>query len=123
VVAWYGLGRVELRRKQPAAAADALEKARKLEPKDPNIAVDHCRALVDKDPLAARALSECRAALALEPGNAMARWVLSKSLVAQGQCAAAKSELEKFSAIPTVKPEAKAGAKQLLDSCTPAKKK
>ena len=64
-----------------------------------------------------------RAAVALEPENPMARWVLGKSLVAQGQCTAAKTELEKFSAIPTIKPEAREGAKQLLGSCTPAKKK
>jgi tetratricopeptide (TPR) repeat protein len=123
VVAWYGLGRVEMRRKQAGAAADALEKARKLEPKDAGIAVDHCRALVDKDPLAARALSECRAALALEPDSAMARWMLSKSLVAQGQCAGARTEVDKFSALPTVKPEAKEQARTLLASCTAKKGK
>src|SRR6185436_2741899 len=121
VVAWYDLGRMELRRKQPATAVKALEKARKLEPKDPGIASDLCRALVDKDPLAARAVADCRAALALEPESAMSRWMLGKSLVAQGQCAAAKTELDKFAALPTVKAEAKEGAKSLLASCTKKK--
>src|SRR5205814_4331629 len=99
-----------------------LEKARKLEPKDAAIAGDLCRALVDKDPRAARAAGECRAALALEPENALARWMLGKSLVAQGQCAAARTELEKFAALPSVKPEAKEGARSLLASCAPGKK-
>jgi hypothetical protein len=79
--------------------------------------------MVDKDPLAARATAECRAALAIQPDSAMARWLLGKSLVAQGQCAAAKTELDKFASLPSVKPDAREGAKSLLATCAPPKKK
>jgi Flp pilus assembly protein TadD len=118
---WDGLGRVELRRKQPAAAVEALARARKLAPKDAGVAADYCRALVDADARAPRAASECRAALALDEGSALARYMLGKSLVAAGQCGAARTELDRFAALPTVKPEARQGAAALLASCKPSK--
>jgi cytochrome c-type biogenesis protein CcmH/NrfG len=119
--AWTGLGRVEMRRRQPAAAADALARARKLEPKNPAIAADYCRALTDKDIKAKGTQEECRAAVALDGSNALARYELGKVLVAHGDCAAAKGELDKFAALAGVKPDAKAKAQEILRSCTPAK--
>jgi len=85
------------------------------------VAADHCRALVDYDPLADAGPKACRAALALAPDNPMARYVLGKSLVARGACTDAKTELDRFAALPAVKPEAKAGASSLLAACTPGK--
>jgi hypothetical protein len=46
---------------------------------------------------------------------------LGKVLVARGDCAAAKSELDKFAALAGVKPDAKAKAQEILKTCTPAK--
>jgi hypothetical protein len=46
---------------------------------------------------------------------------LGKVLVAHGDCAAAKSELDKFAALAGVKPEAKAKAQEILKSCAPAR--
>ena len=112
---------MEMRRKQPAAAADALARARKLEPKNATVAADYCRALADKDIKAKGTLEECRAAVALDGSNALARYELGKVLVAQGDCAAAKSELDKFAALDGVKPEAKVKAQEILKTCTPAK--
>ncbi len=122
VPAWNGLGRVELRRKKPKEAAVALQKARALDPKDPNISADYCRAVVDQDPKAPQGAVECRAALALAPNNPTALFMLSRSLVAQGDCAGAKTQLGVFTALPGIKPEAKAGAEKLLATCVAAKK-
>jgi len=119
--AWTGLGRVELRRKQPAAAVAALAKAVKLEPKDAGIAADYCRALVDKDLRAKAALEGCRKAAALDSQNALAEYELVKILVASGDCAGAKAASAKLGAIPTVKPKAKAQADEVLKTCTPGK--
>ena len=119
--AWTGLGRVEMRRKQPAAAADALARARKLEPKNAIIAADYCRALTDKDIKAKSTQEECRAAVSLDGSNALARYELGKVLVAHGDCAAANSELDKFTALAGVKPDAKAKAQEILKTCTPSK--
>jgi Flp pilus assembly protein TadD len=119
--AWTELGRMEMRRKQPAAAAEALARARALKPKDATIAADYCRALTDKDIKAKGTQEECRAAVALDGSNALARYELSKVLVAHGDCAAAKSEFDRFAGLAGVKPEAKAKAQEILKTCTPAK--
>jgi cytochrome c-type biogenesis protein CcmH/NrfG len=119
--AWTELGRMELRRKQPAAAADALARARVLKPKDTTIAADYCSALAKKDIKAKVTQEECRAALALDPSNALARYELGKILVAHGDCAAAQIEIDKFAGLAGVKPEAKAKAQEILKTCTPAK--
>jgi cytochrome c-type biogenesis protein CcmH/NrfG len=110
-----------MRRKQPAAAADALARARKLDPKNATIAADYCRALADKDIRAKLTQEECRAAVAIDGSSPLARYELGKVLVAHGDCAAASSELDKFAALAGVKPEAKAKAQEILKSCTPAK--
>jgi cytochrome c-type biogenesis protein CcmH/NrfG len=110
-----------MRRKQPAAAADALARARKLEPKSATIAADYCRALADKDIKAKETLAECRAAVALDGSYALARYELAKVLVANGDCAAAKVEVDKFAGLAGVKPEAKAKAQEIVKSCMPGK--
>jgi len=77
--AWNGLGRVELRLGKVPAAVAAQERARKLDPKNGTFAADLCQTLFDaRDP--GRAAGECRAALALEPNNAYARYELGKAL-------------------------------------------
>jgi cytochrome c-type biogenesis protein CcmH/NrfG len=98
-----------------------LARARKLEPKNATIAADYCRALADKDFKAAATLEVCRAAVALDGSNALARYELGKVLVAHGDCAAAGSELDKFAALAGVKPEAKAKAQEILKTCAPTK--
>jgi cytochrome c-type biogenesis protein CcmH/NrfG len=115
--AWNGLGRVEQKRKQLPAAVEALGRARRLEPTNAGYAADLCRAVVDQDPKAAQGPKICRDALSLAPQNALARYVLGKSLVARGDCASAKAELDRFAALPGVKPEAKQGAQALLAAC------
>jgi len=112
---------MEMRRKQPGAAVEAFARARKLEPKSATIAADYCRALVDKDIKAKETQTECRAAVALDGSYALPRYELAKVLVAHGDCAAAKSEVDKFAGLAGVKPEAKAKAQEILKSCTPAK--
>jgi tetratricopeptide (TPR) repeat protein len=121
-MAWAGLGRVQMRRKDAAAALVSLGKARKLSPKNATYAADACKAAVDADPVGAGGPRECKAALGLEPQNALARYMLAKALVARGDCAGAKREVAAFSALSTVKPEAKAGAEALLGSCKPGVK-
>ena len=54
----------------------------------------------------------------MAPDDPLGRYMLTKSLVAQGQCAAARAELDRFVALPGVKPQAKEGARALLASCT-----
>jgi Flp pilus assembly protein TadD len=119
--AWSGLGRVELRRKQTAAAVAALAKAAKLAPKDAVVAADHCRALVEQDLRSKVAQDECRRAAALPPQNALAHYELLKILVAHGDCAGAKAQQEKLAALPAVKPQAKAQAEAILKTCVPGK--
>ena len=119
--AWTGLGRVELRRKQAAAAVDALAKAAKLEPKDSGVAADYCRALVEKDMRAKATLEECRKAIVLDAQNALAHYELVKILVANGDCAGAKAESGKLAALATVKPKAKAQAEEILKTCVVGK--
>ena len=115
-LAWNRLGRVELRRGRVPAAVTAGERARKLDPKNGAFAADLCRALFEeKEP--ARAVSECRAAVALEPANPLARYELVKALVAQGDCKAARAELARFKALPGIKPEAAAQADGIAASC------
>jgi Tfp pilus assembly protein PilF len=119
--AWTGLGRVELRRKQAAAAVDALAKAAKLEPKDSGVAADYCRALVEKDMRAKLAEEECRKATALDPSSGLGHYELLKILVAHGNCTAAKVERSKLGAIATVKAQAKAQADEIVKTCIPGK--
>jgi cytochrome c-type biogenesis protein CcmH/NrfG len=117
-LAWNRLGRVELRRGRFPASLEAQQRARKLEPKNAAFAADLCRALFEvKD--AVRAIAECRAAVALEPANPLARYELGKALVANGDCAAASAELARFRALPGVKPEAKAQSEAIAKSCSP----
>ena len=118
-MAWGGLGRVELRRKQPTPAAEALARAARLEPKNPTYAADLCKAEVDRDPVGAAGVKQCRTALGLEADNALARYMLGKTLVARGECPAAKTELGRFLSLASVKAEAKAGAEALLATCKP----
>ncbi len=66
-----------------------------------------------------RAITECRAAVALDPGNPLAHYELGKALVANGDCSAANAELARFRALPGVKPEAKAQADAIAKSCAP----
>jgi cytochrome c-type biogenesis protein CcmH/NrfG len=112
---------VESKRRQPAAAVEALGKATKLDPKNPTVAADYCRAQVDLDPVGDAGPKACRAALGLAGDSPLARYMLGKSLVARGDCAAAKTEVDRFLALPAVKPDAKAGARKLLESCTAGK--
>jgi predicted Zn-dependent protease len=120
-LAWNRLGRVELKRGQIPASISAQERARKLEPKNGAFAADLCRTMFEaKDP--PRAVAECRAAVVLDPVNALARYELGKALVAKGDCAAAQAELAKFRGLPGVKPEARAQAEIIAKSCVPAKK-
>jgi len=119
--AWTGLGRVELRRKQTAAAVDALAKAAKLEPKDSGVAADYCRALVEKDMRAKAADEECRRAIVLDGQNGLAHYELVKIMVARGDCTGAKSEVGKLGAIATAKGQAKAQAEEIVKTCVPGK--
>jgi cytochrome c-type biogenesis protein CcmH/NrfG len=119
--AWTGLGRVELRRKQVAAAVDALAKAAKLEPKDSSVAADYCRALVEKDMRAKAAEEECRRAVALDAENGLAHYELVKILVARGDCAGAKAEVGKLGAIDAAKGQAKAQAEEIAKTCVSGK--
>ena len=120
-LAWNRLGRVQLKRGQIPASITAQERARKLEPKNSAFAANLCRTLFEaKDP--PRAVAECRAAVALDPANPLARYELVKALVAKGDCAAAQAELAKFRGLPGVKPEAKAQADAIAKSCAPSKK-
>jgi Flp pilus assembly protein TadD len=119
--AWTGLGRVELRRKQAAAAVDALAKAAKLEPKDSSVAADFCRALVEKDMRARAAEEECRRAVALDAKNGLAHYELVKILVARGDCAGAKAEVGKLGAIESAKGQAKEKAEEIVKTCVPGK--
>jgi tetratricopeptide (TPR) repeat protein len=115
-LAWNRLGRVELKRGKIAAAVSAEERARKLEPKNSAFAADLCRAYFEqREP--AKAVPECRAAVDLDPKNALARYELVKSLVAKGDCGAAKSEAGKFKALPGIKPEAKQQADAIVAAC------
>jgi cytochrome c-type biogenesis protein CcmH/NrfG len=111
-----------LLRKQPAAAAEALTKARKLDAKNATFAADLCKAEVDRDPVGPEGPKQCRAALGLEPDNALARYMLGKTLVARGECAAAKAEIGRFLSLASVKAEAKSGAEALLATCKPGAK-
>ena len=119
--AWTGLGRVELRRKQAAAAVEALAKAAKLEPKDSSVAADYCRALVEKDMRAKAAEEECRRAVALDAENGLAHYELVKILVARGDCAGAKAEVGKLGAIDAAKGQAKAQAEEIAKTCVSGK--
>jgi cytochrome c-type biogenesis protein CcmH/NrfG len=115
-LAWNRLGRVALRKGDATAAVEAGERARKLDAKNSTFAADLCRALFEKHD-AARAVTECRAAIQLDPGNALARYELGKALVARGDCPAATAEMERFVALPGIKPEAKAQAQTIARSC------
>ncbi len=97
------------------AAVAAQEKARKLEPKSGAFAADLCRAFIEQKQ-APRAVTECRAAVDLEPKNPLAHYELMKALVAKGDCGAAKSANASFKALP-VKPEAKQQADAILATC------
>ena len=119
--AWTGLGRVELRRKQAAAAVEALAKAVKLEPKDSGAASDYCRALVEKDMRAKAAEEECRRAISLDAKNGLAHYELVKILVARGDCTGAKAEVGKLGTIETAKVQAKAQAEEIVKTCVPGK--
>jgi Flp pilus assembly protein TadD len=119
--AWTGLGRVELRRKQPGAAVDALAKAAKLEPKDSGVAADFCRALVEIDMRAKSAEEECRHAVALDAKSGLAHYELVKILVARGDCAGAKAEVGKLGAIESTKGQAKTQAEEIVKTCVPGK--
>ena len=48
--------------------------------------------------------------------------MLGKTLVARGECPAARTELDRFLALPAVKEPAKAGARALLATCRPGVK-
>jgi Tfp pilus assembly protein PilF len=119
--AWTGLGRVELRRKQAAAAVEALAKAAKLEAKDSGVAADYCRALVEKDMRAKAAEEECRRAVALDGKNALAHYELAKILVARGDCTGAKAEVGKLGTIDAAAAKAKAQAEEIVKTCVPGK--
>ena len=62
-------------------------------------------------------MPECRAAVDLDPKNALARYELVKSLVAKGDCGGAKSEAGKFKALPGIKPEAKQQVDAIVATC------
>ena len=115
-LAWDRLGRVELRRGHIDRAVEAGERARKIDPKSGAFAADLCRSLIEKKDTS-RAVTECRAAVALDARNPLALYELGKALVANGDCADARKELARFRALPNVKPEAKAQADAIAKSC------
>jgi Flp pilus assembly protein TadD len=119
--AWTGLGRVELRRKQAKAASVALDRAARLAPVDPGIAADYCRALAEQELASQATLAECRKAVGLGPGNALAHYELAKVLVSRGDCAGARAEQGKLSALPGVGAEAKHRAAEIVATCVPGK--
>jgi len=119
--AWTGLGRVELRRKDVAAALLALAKAVKLDPKDARTAADYCRALAEKDMRAKPAEEACRKAIALDAESGLGHYELLKILVARGDCAGAKKVEAKFAGLASVKAKAKAQADEIVKTCVAGK--
>ena len=115
-MAWNRLGRVELRRGHLDAAVDAQERARKLDSKNGAFAADLCRILIEKKDTG-RAVAACQAAVDLDARNPLARYELGKALVAKGDCAGARREMDRFRGLPGVKPEAKTRADEIAKSC------
>jgi protein O-GlcNAc transferase len=115
-LAWNRLGRVELRRGHVDRAVEAHDRARKIDPKNGGFAADLCRSLIEQKSTA-RAVSECRAAVALDAKNPLAHYELGKALVAKGDCAEARKVLARFRALPEIKPEAKTQADKIAESC------
>jgi Flp pilus assembly protein TadD len=112
---------VELRRKQAAAAVEALAKAAKLEPKESSVAADYCRALVERDMRAKAAEEGCRRAIALDAQSGLAHYELVKILVARGDCTGAKVEVGRLGTIESTKGKAKTQADEIVKTCVPGK--
>jgi hypothetical protein len=66
-------------------------------------------------------VAECRAAVALDARNPLARYELIKALSAEGDCAGARQELARFSSLAGVKPEATADASAIARACAGGK--
>ena len=52
--------------------------------------------------------------------NPLARYELGKALVAKGECADARKEMDRFRALPEVKAEAKEHADAIVKACRKA---
>ena len=121
-LAWNRLGRVELRRGQIPASIAAQERARKLEPKNGAFAADLCRTLFEaKDP--ARAVAECRAAVALDPANPLARYELGQGAGGQGRLRRRRRPSWRSSAAsPASSPRPRPRPDAIAKSCAPHEK-
>jgi len=113
---------MELRRKQPAAAADALARARVLKPKDRH----HRRRLLQR---ACQERPQGQSGAGRMPGprspsSQATRWLAmswARSWWPTAIVPRPRVEIDKFAGLSGVKPEAKAKAQEILKTCTPAK--
>jgi tetratricopeptide (TPR) repeat protein len=113
--AWWSLGRVELDRKRPDAAVQALDRAYRLRPQNLAYAVDLGVALRDKGEFP-RAAELFKQVLAKDPHSVPARWHLAQVLAAAGKCKEALTEVGQLPAA-----EAKSEAAEKLRAKCAAK--